>query len=163
MMSIGLCKDEVPGMLHVSTLQSVRQDTRRTWKILLNDWHGSRSLSFGLVVLLLSSLVVAAYFLNHPQPELAWDSPDYLLAAQNIVLHGKLVDQHRTPGYPLSISLVSLVAGLNNHAAPTATAAIFFVLAVLEVYILTLLILKRAWIALIVALLVGTNTYLLSY
>jgi hypothetical protein len=144
-------------------MQKMRAAARRGGQALVDDWHGSRAIAFGCIAVLVSTLVVAAYFLNHPQPETAWDSPDYFLVAKKIFLNGNLVDAHRTPGYPLAIALVYVLAGMGNLAALNVSQAVFFVLAAAEVYMLTLLILKRSWIALIVALLVGTNTYLLSY
>ena len=127
------------------------------------DWRGPRVISLGLVVLLASSLVVLAYYLNHPTPETYPDTPTYLAVAQHIMSSGKLVDTIRLPGYPLLLTLAFLVAGQGNLLAASIIQGALFVVAACEVYVITYLLTRRAWMALVIGLLIGTNIILLSY
>ena len=127
------------------------------------DWRGARFVSLGLVVVLATSLIVLAYYLNHPTPETYPDTATYLSVTQQILSSGKLVDTVRQPGYPLLIALAFLVAGQGNLLAVSITQGVLFVLAVGEVYIITCLLTRRAWMGLVVGLLVGANISLLSY
>ncbi len=140
-----------------------RRRARRVRDALRDDWHSSRCWSLGLALLALASLVVTAYYVNHPAPEINPDTPSYLTAAQHILANGQLVDPARTPGFPLLIAVVYLLAGQGNLMAVSVVHGVLFVLMTLEVYLLACMILRRAWIALAVGLLVVTNTYLLSY
>ncbi len=154
---------------------------------LRHDWRGSRVISLGLVALLGSSLLVLAYYLNHPTPEYYPDTATYLTVTGHIMTTGKLVDPVRTPGYPLLVALCFWLAGQGNLLAVSIVQGVLFVLAALEVYCITYLLTRRAfgggrlrepssrilgsfaasrapaWMGLAIGLLVGTNTYLLSY
>ncbi len=132
-------------------------------RALKDDWRGTRFVSLGLVVVLATSLIVLAYYLNHPTPETYPDTATYLSVTQQILSSGKLVDTVRLPGYPLLIALAFLVAGQGNLLAVSITQGGLFVLAVGEVYIITCLLTRRAWMGLAVGLLVGANIYVLSY
>ena len=127
------------------------------------DWRESRYGLVGLILLLSSSLIVIAYYTNHPNPEVYSDTTEYLAATQHIMTSGKLVDPMRLPGYPLFIALVFLVGGQGNLAAVSIVQGILFVIAVLEIYIITCMVTQRAWMGLIVGLLVTSNTYLLTF
>ncbi len=127
------------------------------------DWRGKRLLSYGLVVVLVTSLVVAAFYLNHPQPDVNNDTVSYVVVARHILGDGNPVNPQRTPGYPALIALVYLLAGEGNLSAVSIAQGILFILAALEMYVLTWLSLRRSWVALIVGLLVGTSTYLLGF
>src|SRR5437016_2665843 len=70
-------------------------------RILIEDWQTSKFLFFGSLLLLLVTLVVVAFYMNRPQPEFSWDSPDYFDFAYRMRTLGQLVDAHRLPGYPL--------------------------------------------------------------
>jgi hypothetical protein len=61
------------------------------------------------------------------------------------------------------IAVVFLLAGQGNLLAVSIAQGVLFVLATLEIYVLTILVLRRPWIALVVGLLVGTSTYLLGF
>ncbi len=129
----------------------------------LNDWHGKRWLSYGLIVLVMTSLAVTMFYLNHPQPDVNNDTPEYLLVTKHILASGNPVDPLRTPGYPAFVALIYLLAGQGNLAAVGTAQALLFILATLEMYALTILALGRTWIALIIGLLIGTSTYLLGF
>jgi len=143
--------------------ERMRTGAKHFRQALTDDWHGTRYCFYGLVLLLVTTLTVIAFYLNHPQVE---DNPDtitYLLAAQNIVEHGNFVDPRRTPGYPLFLVVIYILADKNAFLAASLTQGALFVLATLEVYLITALLFRRAWLALIVGLLVGTNVFLLGY
>jgi len=84
-------------------------------------------LIYGLVLLLITGLIVTAFYVNHPRPEVDPDTPTYLAAAHHILAHGQVTDAMRLPGYPLLIAGVVLLAG---HGAPrrltTPKWAIYF-------------------------------------
>lgn len=148
------------------TLHSIREYVWRHLdhfrQLLTKDWRESRYGLLGLILLLSSSLIVIVYYTNHPNPEIYSDTAEYLAAAQHIMTSGKLVDPMRLPGFPLLITLVFLVAGQGNLAAVSIVQGILFVIAVLEIYIITCMVTQRAWIGLIVGLTVASNTYLLA-
>ena len=151
-----------PRLLQGAAAQ-LRRVAQRGMRLLGEDWRGSRYLCFGLLLLALAGLVVAAFYLNHPQVEIDPDTQSYLTVTQHILTNGKFVDPIRTPGYPSFIALVFLLAGQGNLAAVSIAQGILFVVATLEVYIITCLILRHAWMGVIVGLIVGTNTYLLGF
>lgn len=123
---------------------------------------GSR-LFFGGVLVLVTSLTILAYYLNHPYPEQYPDTISYLTFAQSMQLNGHFVDASRLPGYPFLIFIVFRFVGQGNVQAVSIVQAILFVLATLEIYILSLFIFRRIGVAFIIGLLVGTNITLLSY
>ncbi len=125
--------------------------------------RGARYGSLGLALLLISSLIVIAFYTNHPTPETYPDTAQYLATAQHIMTSGRLVDPIRLPGYPLLIALAFLIAGQGNLAAVSIMQGILFALAVLEIYVIACLVTRRAWIGLIVGLAVASNTYLLTF
>jgi 4-amino-4-deoxy-L-arabinose transferase-like glycosyltransferase len=114
------------------------------------------------VLLLITALIVTAFYVNHPRPEVDPDTPSYLAAARNILAHGQLTDPMRLPGYPLLIAAVFLLAGRDNVAAVSMVQGALFVLVTLEVYALAWLVFRRTRVAFTVGLLVGANMYLLS-
>lgn len=118
---------------------------------------------FATLLLLLTSLVVGAYYVNHPAPEPLADTWSYLYVVDRIQMHGQLVNFWRLPGYPLFIMLVYTLVDQGNLGAVSIAQAILFVLATLEIYVLCALVLRRAWIAFLISLLVGMNVSLLSY
>jgi hypothetical protein len=155
--------ERAPGGSSAALSTSERARRRPFRQRLQDDWRGARYLSFGLVLLLCSSFIVTAYYLNHPTPETYPDTLDYLAATQHIMTSGKLVDPVRLPGYPLLITLVFLLAGQGNLAAVSIVQGGLFVVAVLEIYLITCLLTQRAWKGLLVGLLVASNTYLLTF
>jgi hypothetical protein len=140
------------------------QRSIQQWRaVLRDDWHGSRRLAGGAALLLVTSLVVIAYYLNHPQVELYPDSNGYMAVTARILTHGTIVDALRLPGYPLLLALVATLARTREIGFASVVQGALFVLATVEVYALTLLALRRTWIALTVGALMGTNLYLLKY
>ncbi len=142
--------------------QQVLRMRQRLAQIARADWRGTRYLTYGLILLLVTSAITAAYYLNEPQPTLYPDSFNYFQVTHNILTQGKFTDALRTPGYPIFIAFIYLIAGAANIVAVSVAQGLIFILATLELYILTILLLRRAWIALGVGLLLGTNLYILS-
>lgn len=141
----------------------VRRAAHHAYAWLRSNWAGPRYAAWAGMLALVTLLVVAAYYANKPYPERDPDTPAYLYVANRYALHGWFVDAARLPGYPLFIRLVFAVAGANNLTALGVAQAVLFVVAVLEVYALLCLLLRRAPIACGVALLLGANPIVLSY
>ncbi|HEY7416136.1 MAG TPA: hypothetical protein VH593_13160, partial [Ktedonobacteraceae bacterium] len=87
----------------------------------------------------------------------------YLYVVDRLQMHGQLVNFWRLPGYPLFIVLVYMLAGQGNLGAVSIAQAMLFVLTTVELYILCALMLRRAWMAFLISLLVSINVPLLSY
>lgn len=141
----------------------VQQRVLQLKQTIADDWRGPRYLSYAFALLLLTGLFVLAFYLNHPQVEVSADTPGYLYVTHNILTKGNPFNALRTPGYPLFIALILLVAGSNNLAAVSIVQAVLFICTTLEIYAITALIARRAWVAFAVGLLVGVNTYLIAY
>lgn len=134
----------------------------RIWRATLADVRGARVWAFGAATMLLAGLVTLAYYLNQPFAQMDPDTVDYTRIA-NAIPRGHLVDPIRTPGYPLFIRVVYLVAGQGNLIAVAIAQGVLYVLACLGVYTLALRLTRRAWVAFLVAALLDTNVLLLSY
>jgi hypothetical protein len=136
---------------------------RSVTNVIVKDWRTHKYLLFATLLVLLTTPVVIAYYVNHPKPEPLADTWSYLYVVNRFQVHGQLVNFWRLPGYPLLIVLTYMLIGQGNLGAVSAVQALLFVLATLELYVLVILILQRAWIAFLIGLLVGTNLTLLSY
>ncbi|MBO0781321.1 MAG: hypothetical protein J2P37_21080 [Ktedonobacteraceae bacterium] len=137
-------------------------DGLRQW--LRDDWHGQKYVACGLLLLVVTLLVTICFYLDYPHVELNADTPAYLHVVDAIRERPyRLVDAWRLPGYPLLIVLVYALTGQNNLTAVGIVQAGLFVLTTLEIYVLAILIFRRAWLALIIGLLVGTNIVFLSF
>lgn len=126
------------------------------------DWRGRRFVSFGIAAAVVTACVAALYYANNgiePDP----DSSAYLLVAHRLATLSSLPDPQRVPGYPLLIAAVFAVFGRDNLAAASVAQAALFICAIVELYALLCVLLRRAWAALAVALLAGTSVNLLSY
>jgi hypothetical protein len=145
------------------TVPRLRHGIGSLGKTLLNHWRTSRCILFAALLVLLTTLVVVAYYLNHPKAEPLSDTWSYLFVVDRIQTHGQLVNFWRLPGYPLLIVLVYTLMGQGNLAVVSEVQALLFVLATLELYVLTALVLRRAWVAFLISVLVGANVPLLSY
>ena len=119
--------------------------------------------AFATLLALVTIFVVVMYYLNHPKFETFNDTWSYLYVVDRIQTRGQLVNFWRLPGYPLLIVLIYAIWGQGNLTAISTVHGVLFVLATLEVYVLTALVLRRAWLAFLIGLLVGTNVTLLSY
>src|SRR5437667_12232075 len=122
-----------------------------------------RSYILAAILVLVTALVVVAYYINHPKPELYLDTGEYLSQVQLIQAHGQIIDPHRVPGFPLLITPIFALAGQGNVMAVSIVHAVLFVLSTLEIYVITLLMSRRTWIAFLIGLLVGTNITLLTF
>ena len=120
-------------------------------------------LSYGLAVFIITSLVTAAFYINHPQVEINADTPSYLVSTQNILTHGQFVNAARTPGFPAFLALIFLLQGQHSLFTVSLVQALLFVMVALEVYVMAWLIFRRSWLAFMVGALVGTNTFLLAF
>lgn len=109
------------------------------------------------LVMLASGIVAAAWYYNHPAIESNPDTSEYLRVAERVA-DGHLVDPARAPGYPLFIVLLG-----RNLQAVSVGQLLLFVLASAMVYAIVALVTERVWIALVVALVMGTNLYLISW
>ena len=131
---------------------------------LRQDWHADKYACFGALLVVLTGIVEIAYYLTYPVPEIYADTPAYLHVVDRILTHPYLlVDTWRLPCYPLFVVLVYAFAGRGNLVAVGIAQAILFALATLECYLIAALIFKRAWVAFIIGLLIGTNVILISY
>ena len=130
---------------------------------LRDDWRANRYALWGAALALLTILALALYYRATPAVSLDPDSPAYLRVAQEIARQGKLVDTSRLPGYPLFINMVSLVAGGRTLAALGVAQAVIFLAAIIEVYAIGCLVLRRAWIAFLPAALAGVNIAMISF
>jgi hypothetical protein len=136
---------------------------RRLLETLTSDWRGTRLLCSGLLLLVVALLLVAAFYLNHPGLDTDPDTATYEVVSQRILSSGDPVDPVRTPGYPLLIALIWLLSGSRDLGLVSLAQGGLFVLATLEIYLLAWLIWRRAWLGLLVGLIVASDMYLLSY
>ena len=123
------------------------------------DWGAGRFIPWGAALVALSGLAVTLYYQAMPQVEYDPDTRAYLNVAANIAQHGQLVDVVRLPGYPLLITLV----GATHLAALSTVQAILFVVTTVQIYAILCMALRRAWLAALVAALVGANIHIISY
>lgn len=126
-------------------------------------WTKYRYTAFAGLLLVITTVIIVLYYWNHPKPEVYPDSLEYIALAHHMQNTGQIVDPHRLPGFSLLIVLVFALAGQDNIFAITIANAIFFVLSTLEIYAISVLLFKRAWLAFVIGLLVGTNLSLLSF
>ena len=149
-----------PGALIAGTAHRSLLRRLATW--VHSDLHTTRLLPVALALLLIVSAITVMSYANHPVPETTHDTPSYTGAALRILAHGGLADPNRLPGYPLLIALVFALSGQGNLVAVSMVQGGLFVMATLEIYVLTYLVTRRVWIAGITGLLVGTNVWLLA-
>ncbi|GCE07141.1 hypothetical protein KDAU_44700 [Dictyobacter aurantiacus] len=128
-------------------------------------WSRARTATWigGGIVLLVAALTVGLYYFYHPYVELTADTPGYLEFARQLRETGNPINVFRLPTYPLFILLVTAVAGPANLLAVSIVQGILYILAVLELYLLTYLIFQRTWLALVMGLLLASNVILISY
>lgn len=152
------------GSLLTKIGERLRQGVSAIRYALVTDWRHQRYMPLGLLLLIITSLATASFYLHQPAaPEFSYDTPSYLHVTRQFLASGNPVDPLRTPGYPLLVALIFLLAGVGNFFAVAVVQGVLFVIATLEMYVLTALLLRRSWVAFLVGFLVGTNTYLLSF
>ncbi|EFH81816.1 hypothetical protein [Ktedonobacter racemifer] len=115
----------------------------------------------GAFLLLIIIGVVGIYYLNAPFVEFGPDTYGYLGAVHQLQTTGNPVNYFRLPTYSIFILGVYAFTHQGNLMAVSIVQGILFICAVAEIYLLTLLITRRPWIAFLVGLLVGTNIFLL--
>ncbi len=128
------------------------------------DCYTRKDILFGALLICINITLIIFYYSNYPQPEFNPDTPAYLHVVARIQAHPYLlVDTWRLPVYPCFIVLVYALTGQGNLLAVSIVQAILFILTTLEIYCIALLLLRRAWLAFLTALPVGTNIVILSY
>jgi hypothetical protein len=101
--------------------------------------------------------------MNYSFVETTSDTPGYINALHRLQTTGNPVDPFRMPTYSFFMWLVFTLTGQGNLLAVSIMQGILFVVAVGEIYILTLLILRNKWLAWLVGFLVGTNIILIAF
>src|SRR5712692_8249787 len=140
-----------------------RHLTRSAVKALTKDWRSNKYVPFAALLVLLTTLAVVVYYVNHPQPEIYPDTENYLRVVRQFQGQGQLADSQRVPGFPLLILLVFALAGQGNLMAVSFAHAMLFILATFETYVLAAFGLRRGWAALLIGLLIGVNVTLLPF
>jgi len=132
-------------------------------KTAVGDWNGSRLLTYGLALAVVVASAVFIYYHNHPAFEMHPDTPSYTKPADTILATGNLVNSFRTPGYPLFLALIFTLFGRDNLLAVSNLQGILFIVTVIELYYIAYLIFARSWVAAIVGLMLGVNTFIFNY
>jgi len=131
---------------------------------MVNDRYSHKYIFFAALLLVFTLLSTTCYYLNYPQVELNPDTPAYLHVVERISTHAYLlVDTSRLPVYPLLIVFTYAFAGNGNLSAVSIVQAGLFVLTTLEIYCIAVLLLRRACLAFLIGLLIGTDIVILSY
>jgi hypothetical protein len=127
------------------------------------DWRDSPHLPGLLVVSILTTLLIAIFYINEPYPPGNPDTASYLTVAEKIKNHFTFTDVYRTPGYPLFVAIVFLIFGDGDLRFVSVAQAGLYLIAAIEIYVIAYLIFRRVWIATAVALVASINTYQFSY
>ncbi len=120
-------------------------------------------ISWAVLLLVITAICTLLYYLNYPVAETAADTPGYLDVVRQLQRYGSPVHPFRLPIYPLFLIIVFFFSGQGNVWAVNCVQGVLFVVTTLECYLLTVLIVRRGWLAFLVSLLFGTNLLLLSY
>ena len=131
--------------------------------VLQEDWRSARYFPFLAALLLIAATSMTLFYFNQPGATVGPDTHSYIRVAQDILAHGRVVDPQRLPVYPLYLAVIFRLFGDGNLNAAAAGQGVLFVLATLELYALTFLLFRRAWIAFVTGVLMCTNTYLLGF
>jgi hypothetical protein len=140
-----------------------QQDAQSLFVLFKNDKKFQKKCYLGCILFFIVSFITSLYYINTPFPETNVDSAGYLNAVIQIQKYGNLVDIFRLPVYPLMIVAIYFFAGQGNMMAVCIVQGILFVLTTLELYIVSLCLFRRSWVAFFFGLLIGTNLILLSY
>ncbi|HEU5439435.1 MAG TPA: hypothetical protein VFU88_09105 [Ktedonobacterales bacterium] len=140
----------------------VRWVRGRARELLQSDWRGGRYATFAGALLVVASFTTASYYANQSTVPHDPDSVEYIHVAHQIT-HGRFVDPVRTPSYPLFIDTISAISGRHGLLAVSLAQGGLFVLAMLGIYVLACLLLRRALAAFAVSLIPATNSVIISY
>lgn len=122
-----------------------------------------RTYSLFFLLLLFLSGVMVLYFTATPHGvEYGPDTYGYLAALQQLRTSGNPVNAFRLPTYPLFLLVMTFLFHRENLLAASLLQGWLFVCATGEIAVLTFLLTQKRWLACVVALVVGTNIYLLS-
>lgn len=127
------------------------------------DWQARKNTLLAMALVLITTVVVVIYYVNHPHPEISIDSGEYLSQARLIQTQGQVIDPHRVPGFSLLITAVFMLTGQGNVMAVSIVNALLFILATIEMYCIALLIFRQGWAAFLIGLLVGANIGLITF
>lgn len=100
------------------------------------------------------------------QTPFAWisdDSPQYIQVAQRMLAAHQLVDAYRTAGYPALLAATFLLTGGEHLTAVAVVQSLLLILTSVELYVLTVRLFGRRWMAVAVAALAGLNIYVITW
>lgn len=123
---------------------------------------GSRGKTLGSVVVLLglSSALLAAYIANSPRLDRFGDSPTYEFVAN--ALPKSFISSSRMPGYPILIALASWLPG-GRDIGLIGLQALLILAAVVATYFIARAALGHQWMAFVVALAIATDILMAGY
>ncbi|MBF6591976.1 MAG: hypothetical protein IVW57_15815 [Ktedonobacterales bacterium] len=128
------------------------------------DWADNRVLAYGAAVTLLAAGVVVTLFINTPALFLPYhDSREYIASALRIMDGQSWADPQRLPGYPLFLVIIFWLTGSLNLVAAELVQMALFVVTALEVYVISYRLWRHTRLAALIAVLTGTNVYLLEF
>lgn len=91
------------------------------------------------------------------------DSGTYIQTATNLVVHHRLFNLQRTPGYPLFLAYIFVLTGGVNLRAVVFAQSLLMLLAAAEVYVLAFRLCRSRALATLAAALIGANLYILDW
>ncbi len=118
------------------------------------------------LVLVTIAVIVGQYitFVSHPLYSIfRGDSTDYINFANSILASLHIFDPARTPGYPLLLAIVFDLKNGQSFSVVVFIQAALLIHATYMVYLLSFRLSANRWVAMLVALLMGINTYLLNW
>ena len=103
-------------------------------------------------------------FWNHPLIMIFHgDSTGYIAFANSMLASLHVFDTGRTPGYPLVLAIIFDLTGGQNLLVVVFTQTALLIQAIYMVYLLVFRLSRNQWTAMVVAMLLGLNTYLLNW
>ncbi|HEY1350397.1 MAG TPA: hypothetical protein VGF67_12310 [Ktedonobacteraceae bacterium] len=117
---------------------------------------------FFLLLLFLSGVMILYFTATPHSVEYGPDTYGYLAVLQQLRTSGNPVNAFRLPTYPLFLLIMTFFFHRENLLAASLFQGWLFVCATGEIAVLTLLLTQKRWLACVVAVVVGTNIYLLS-
>lgn len=116
-----------------------------------------------LMVAVACAIGQAVTLAQEPFVHLTPDTPTYVEGALRFLHHGEVFSTATTPGYPLFLALVYLVAGEGNNAGVVIAQALVLLIAIGEAYLLTWLLARRRWVAALVGCVLALDLELLNW